>query len=214
MRISRGSRSTACSRFPDIRAIAPGWTAGAPVFPRLAGWLCLAAMFVDSVPALAADVEVQASRHGDAFEVSANALLDADAGVAWDVLTDYDRLSEFIPGMHSSKLVSREANRAIVDQRGEASLLFFHFPIEVRLAIEEHRPDRIESQAVSGNFRELKGLYRLEAEGERLRLIYHGTFTPDFDIPPLIGTMVVRHTLEQRFGAMVTEILRRQSLRQ
>lgn len=213
MRSSRGSRSTACSRFPEIPAIAPGW-AGAPAFPRLAGWLCLVALFSDFGPVLAADVAVQASRQGDAFEVSADALLDADVGVAWDVLTDYDRLSEFIPGMHSSKLVSREANRAIVDQRGETSLLFFHFPIEVRLAIEEHRPDRIESQAVSGNFRELKGVYLLETEGERLRLTYRGTFTPDFDIPPLIGTMVVRHTLEQRFGAMVTEILRRQSQRQ
>ena len=159
-------------------------------------------------------MQVQATRDGDSFEVSARAELDASLDIAWEVLTDYDRFSEFIPGMHSSKLVSREGDRAMVDQRGEASLLFFRFPIDVRLAIVETYPERIESNAIAGNFKELRGAYRLESEGGRLRLSYEGRFTPDFDIPSLIGTMVVRHTLEQRFGAMLGEIERRQASRQ
>ncbi|HWA14133.1 MAG TPA: SRPBCC family protein [Burkholderiales bacterium] len=159
----------------------------------------------------AADVQVHASRNGDTFDVSAFATFEAGIPVAWEVLTDYDRLPSFIPGMHSSRLLSREGNRAVVQQRGEAGLLFFRFPIEVRLSIEEHAPHAMLSQATAGNFRELNGAYRLEAEGARTRLSYHGRFTPDFDIPPLIGTMVVRHTLEQRFRALVQEMLRRQA---
>jgi ribosome-associated toxin RatA of RatAB toxin-antitoxin module len=197
-------RSTACSRFPEFAVAAPA----------LAGVLCLFTFLAAPGASAAADVEVHASRSGDTFDVSAEAAFEAEARVAWEVLTDYDRFAEFIPGMHSSRLVSREGDRAVVEQRGEASLLFFHFPIEVRLAIEERAPESIESQAIAGNFRELKGAYRLEAEGSRLRLQYKGQFTPDFDIPPLIGTMVVRHTLEQRFRAMVEEILRRQARRQ
>lgn len=185
------------------------------IFQRLACAL-LCALTVCWVPsaATAAGVQVQATRNGDGFEVSASGELDASLEIAWEVLTDYDRLSEFIPGMHSSKVVSREGDRVLVDQRGEAGLLFFHFPIEVRLAIVETRPERIESRAVSGNFKELRGAYRLESEGGRLRLSYEGRFTPDFDIPSFIGTMVVRHTLEQRFGAMLGEIERRQANRQ
>jgi carbon monoxide dehydrogenase subunit G len=154
---------------------------------------------------------VHASRDGDTFDVSALATIEAAIPVAWEVLTDYDRLSSFIPGMHSSRLLSREGNQVVVEQRGEAGLLFFRFPIEVRLSIEEHAPEAMLSQATAGNFRELKGAYRLEAEGARTRLSYHGRFTPDFDIPPLVGTMLVRHTLEQRFRALVQEMLRRQA---
>jgi len=33
-----------------------------------------------------------------------------------------------------------------------------------------------------------------------------GTLTPDFGIPPLIGTLVVRSMVERRFSAMVREI--------
>jgi ribosome-associated toxin RatA of RatAB toxin-antitoxin module len=203
---SLGLRSTACSRFPEARG-------GARARSRAFAWLLLLAALSPGANADAAAIDVKAARQGNTFEVSADAVLQADAAVAWEVLTDYDRLADFIPGMHSSTLVSRDGNRAVVDQRGEASLLFFHFPIEVRLAIEEQPPERIESRAVAGNFRELEGAYRLEADGARLRLQYHGRFTPDFDIPPLIGTMLVRHTLQLRFGAMVEEILRRQAQR-
>jgi len=170
----------------------------------------LVLMLALSCPVLAADVQVRAERRGDTFEVEASAQFVADRQVAWDVLTDYEHLSSFIPGMHSSKVVARNGRELQVDQRGEARLLFFSFPIEVRLAITETAPERIESHAISGNFKALSGEYRLEPRGSHLVLQYSGQFTPDFDVPPLIGTMVVRHTLEQRFGAMVDEIMRRQ----
>jgi len=171
-------------------------------------------LLVLCIPAasLAADVDVSASRTGDSFEVSASAEIVADAAVAWAVLTDYDHFSEFIPGMHSSRVVERNGHALTVDQRGEASMLVFSFPIEVRLAVEETPYETISSHAVSGNFKELSGAYRLETRGPRLLLTYSGRFTPDFDIPYVVGTMVVRHTLEKRFRAMVGEILRRQAL--
>lgn len=177
------------------------------------GWLlCLAAM---APPGLASgtevtDFEVKAVRNGEGFDVEASAEFDAGVELAWAVLTDYDRLAEFIPGMQQSRVVSREGHEVVVDQSGEASLLFFTFPIQVRLAIEEQQFDRIESRAISGNFRELSGNYRLEVRGTRLLLRYSGRMTPDFAVPPLIGTLLVRNTVAKRFRAMVDEILRRQ----
>ncbi|MBI3526886.1 MAG: SRPBCC family protein [Betaproteobacteria bacterium] len=153
-----------------------------------------------------ADISVQTTRHGDSFEVEAVAEIEADVADAWKVLTDYDRLAEFVPGMRESRVVSRDGSNVVVDQRGEASLLFFTFPMRVRLAIEEYPHDRIVSNAISGNFKELYGVYHLEARGARLRLRYEGKFTPDFGVPPLIGTLLVRSTVERRFSAMVREI--------
>lgn len=178
-----------------------------------AGWLvCLAAL---ALPGLAADTEVtdfevKALRNGEGFDVEASAEFEAGVELAWAVLTDYDRLAEFIPGMKQSRVVSREGLQVVVDQSGEASLLFFTFPIQVRLAIEEHPFDRVESRAISGNFRELSGNYLLEVHGTRLLLRYSGRMTPDFAVPPLIGTLLVRNTVAKRFRAMVDEILRRQ----
>jgi len=172
--------------------------------------------FALAIPALchAADISLQAVRHGGSFEVEAAAEFEAEMTLAWEVLTDYDRLSEFIPGMHSSRIVSRSKHSVIVDQSGEARLLFFSFPIQVRLEVEEFPYERIVSRAIEGNFTELLGAYTLEARGRRLLLRYTGSMTPGFSIPPLIGTILVRNTVARRFGAMVDEIKRRQRLRE
>jgi hypothetical protein len=64
------------------------------MFPAL--WLLL---LVLPATGQAAEISVQTTRHGDSFEVEATAEIEADVVDAWKVLTDYDRLAEFIPGM-------------------------------------------------------------------------------------------------------------------
>lgn len=170
--------------------------------------LVLLVLLVLPATGKAADISVHATRHGDSFEVEATVEMEVDVMDAWNVLTDYDRLAEFIPGMQESRVVSREGSNVVVDQRGETSLLFFTFPMRVRLAIEERPYERIVSTAIAGNFKELHGVYYLEPRGARLQLRYEGKFTPDFGFPPLLGTLIVRTTAEKRFAAMVHEILK------
>ena len=162
-----------------------------------------------SAPSTAAEIHVNTTRHGDTFEIQATAVIQADVAEAWKVLTDYERLSEFIPGLQESKVVSRNGSNVVLDQSGEAHLLFFKFPMRVRLAITEFPHSRVVSRAIAGNFREMQGIYRLEAQGKGMQLRYEGSFTPDFDFPPFFGTLLVRSTLEKRFAAMVHEIEKR-----
>jgi len=174
--------------------------------------LWLAALAVP-VMSQATDMTIHAVRHGESFEFEAVSEFEADLVQVWEVLTDYDRFSDFIPGMQTSQIIARDPRNVVVDQRGEVSLLFFTFPIRVRLAIEEYPYRRIISRAIKGDFKELRGVYNLEAHGRRIRLFYSGQVTPNFSVPPLISTILVRHIVEKRFSAMVDEILRRQRAR-
>jgi hypothetical protein len=160
-------------------------------------------------PAVAAEVAVHVLRHDGALYVDASAEIDADLLQIWLVLTDYDRLSAFIPGMHVSRVLAREGNQIIVEQKGEARLLFLAYPIEVKLAVVEFPHERIVARAVAGNFKEMVGTYLVGTSGNRVTLRYHGRMVPDFVVPPLIGTLVLRHTVEIQFGALVDEIVRR-----
>ena len=160
--------------------------------------------------AQAADVMVHASRRGEVLLVEASAEFDADVRETWQVLTDYDHLAEFIPGMHVSRVLLRDGNGLLLEQKGAARLLFFTYPIEVKLAVDEFPYERITSRAVAGNFKEMRGDYHVEAGEGRITLRYRGRLTPDFFVPPLIGTIVLRKNVERQFGALVDEILRRQ----
>jgi hypothetical protein len=161
-----------------------------------------------AVPAQAAEITVHATRNGDVLEVVAIAEFEGSVDRTWRVLTDYGRIAEYVPSMETSRVVSRERNTAVVEQKGEARMLFFSYPLNVRLAVTEYPHERVESRAIAGNFREMRSAYTLEARGGRIKLRYTGRLVPDFYIPPLIGTLALRGNVEETFRAMVDEIER------
>ena len=147
--------------------------------------LFLLELFAVLAPARAADVAVHVTRSGDALQLDASAEFDGTIARTWEVLTDYNRLVEFIPDVQASRVISREGNQVQMEQKGRARFLFVSFPIDVRLAITEYPYERIVSRAVAGNFREMRGTYQLEA-GQGRVLPYSGTWSR-FLYPPVIA---------------------------
>ncbi len=157
----------------------------------------------------AQEVTVETTRQGDYIVIDASAEVQADVRVVWQVLSDYDRLAEFIPNLRVSRVVSRGADGIMVEQQGEYAFLFFSQPIEVRLLITETPPHRIVSRAVAGSFREMTGSYDLAPVPGGVRLRYTGRMLPNFDLPPFFGVVAARAAAEKQFRGMVDEIRRR-----
>ena len=157
------------------------------------------------------DLTVETLRRGAAVEVVARATLHAPQELVWRTLTDYDLLASFIPGMLMSRVVERRGTVAIVEQIGEARVLFFRFPIEVTVASVEKPPDVLEVHVLKGNLRRLEGGYRIErgAAPGALVLYWRGLVEPDAPLPPLLGEAIMRANIEDQFSGMVREIERR-----
>ena len=81
--------------------------------------------------AAAAEVSVQVLRQDNAFQIEARLMVAVDQRVAWQVLTDYDKLASLVPGMRSSRIVSAAGEPLLLAQKGESGLLLFKVPIEV-----------------------------------------------------------------------------------
>lgn len=175
--------------------------------------LILACALCAHVAALAQQLNIETSGRDGAITVTASADMQVDTRTAWGVISDYDHLAEFVPDMHSSRVVQRDGDKLVVEQTGEFGFLFFQQPVEVRLAVVESPRERIVARAVGGNLREMEGRYTLQdlPSGE-VRLSYSGRLVPDFAVPPVIGKMVVRRELGRQFAAVVKEIMRRDAL--
>src|SRR3989338_6032511 len=74
---------------------------------------------------LAASVE----RKGAWFAVRAHAMVAAPVALVWQVLTDYENIPQFIPGIARSVLLMRAQDRVLLEQQGEARFFLFSFPI-------------------------------------------------------------------------------------
>ena len=158
----------------------------------------------------AADFAVEASVEGRRVEVRARAALDAPVALVWQVISDYERLPQFIPGISRSVVLARSGEHVLVEQSGEARFLVFSVPIEVRLEVLEWAPEWIASRAVAGNLRRMSGRYEIHPlPGHGVVLRYFGTIEPEFELPPLVGAAILRAMAEEQFAAMAQEIRRR-----
>lgn len=168
-----------------------------------------AVLLLTADAACSQEVTIRTTRTGDTFEIEARAVMAVARETAWQVLTDYERLPEFIPGLRTSHILSRSANRVLLEQRGELRFLIFSVPMEVRMEVEERPLEAVVSKALSGTVRAMQGRYDLATVAEGTEFRYRGTIVVDLGIPGFLGEVIVRSNVESQFNAMVREILRR-----
>ncbi|MFM9971353.1 MAG: SRPBCC family protein [Burkholderiales bacterium] len=149
------------------------------------------------------------TREGEFIAVEARVDLQVLPGMAWSVLTDYEKYPSFISTLRESKIVSRGPEGLVVDQRGSFGFLFFSQDIEARLVIQETLPTQVVARSAGGSFREMRGRYELQPFANGTRLLYSGRFLPEFRLPPIVGLGVVHYAMQKTFTEMIEEILRR-----
>jgi ribosome-associated toxin RatA of RatAB toxin-antitoxin module len=135
--------------------------------------------------------------------------VEATPALSFEVLTDYDRMAAFLPGMVSSRVISRDSNTAVVEQTADEGMLFFSQRVTARLAVEELPPLRLTVKALSGSFKELRGNYVLTRRQGGTLIEYSARFIPDFHLPRMVGKFAVQQSLERHLDGLAAEIRRR-----
>jgi hypothetical protein len=181
-----------------IRGVAASWS--------IACAAVLAAATVQSVTA--ASITIHAERGGDTIDIRASAVLQADGVTAWRVLTDYDRYTEFIPDLRSSRILARSGGTVTVEQAGDAALWLFRMPLNITFEINEIPPSNMQSRAVAGSLRALTSSYALSPTASGTRLDYVGRIAPGFELFGQIEQTVVERNVARQFQALTDEIER------
>ncbi len=188
---------------------------------RVYGWYLLRAVFLTAqlcvgVSAHAAQplntVAIHAEKQGSAVAIEARVALTAPLPLIWQTLTDYDRMSSYIPGMRVSRIVERRGPATIIKQQGEAGFLFFMQSVDVVVESLEKPPYVITVRVLSGNLKQLDGRYQIEPDSERpgqFVLHWFGLIEPETSLPPLIGVPILRSNIRDQFRGLVREIERR-----
>jgi carbon monoxide dehydrogenase subunit G len=163
-----------------------------------------AAMAADS-PVRKLDVAFE----GDAYIVNAVFFAPAPPNIAWDVLTDFDKLQGWVPNVAESKVVKREDSAVTVEQRGVAKYGAASFPYVTERRIELRPPSGIKTAQVKGNMKRVESTIALEAEGKGTRIVYHLEIVPSILAGAVMSKNFVEHEVSDQFTAIVGEMTRR-----
>jgi hypothetical protein len=175
-------------------------------------------------------IEVEVRRNGRRFEAEATMELSADAQTVWDTITDYNALSQFMPGIRACRVIERQARakgaeRLVVEQQGEFRFLLFAQSMTVLLNIEHQKLRMAEAKAVRfdlGLFKRraidvFEGRYDLtplppRGKAPRTQLRYTSLIGLLLPPPPAIGNVAIRQNLATQLDAVASEVRRRHAL--
>jgi ribosome-associated toxin RatA of RatAB toxin-antitoxin module len=166
--------------------------------------VALVAVLCAAAPSADGGSPVTVTQHAKAFHVVARFAVPQTAAVVHEVLTDYDRIPEFAPGVKVSKVVERGADAVLVSQDAVAKFLMFSRRIHLELQVKD-AIDTISFQDRSGeSFERYEGEWRIDPEsGEAGTIVsYDLVATPKFDVPGAL----LKHLFERDSATMVRRL--------
>ena len=133
----------------------------------------------------------------------------ASPAVVMAVLTDFERMPEFMPGLTSSRIVARHHNQYQVAQQGKISFGPFSMPFESLRQIEVIDGKHIVSKSLAGSARRMQSLMQVQALDHGSQIDYRIEIEPASWIPSSLGINFLQHELAEQFNALGKEMLRR-----
>jgi len=157
------------------------------------------------------DIAVKVQKDGDSVVIDLTVTVPATPQETWDVLVDFDHMTQFMSSLQSSKILEKNDNQLKVAQKGVASHGGFSFAFESVRAVELKPYDSIRSHLISGTMKKHEGLTQLFPSGTGTKIVYHAESIANVWVPPLVGTSLVEGDVRKQFQEMEAEILKRKA---
>ncbi|KAJ3683469.1 hypothetical protein LUZ60_013696 [Juncus effusus] len=141
--------------------------------------------------------------------VDASISVNADVDSVWSVLTDYERLANFIPNLvYSGRIPCPHEGRIWLEQRGLQRALYWH--IEARVVLDLHEiPNsangrELHFSMVDGDFKKFEGKWSIQAgkSAGTAKLSYQVNVTPRFNFPAIFLERIIRSDLPTNLKAL------------
>lgn len=180
---------------------------------RAAWWrtlgFCLGWLLAQPAAALTlADDEVEVEYRDGTYYAHLQFRVAVPQPLALAVLTDFERMPAFIPGLEQSRVLAHSGQRWQVQQQGRLSFGPFRLSFANERLIEA-RPDGLIVAVGLSGVRKMRSELRTQAAGSSTLLDYRLELMPEQWIPAGLGVNFMQHELAGQFSALSGEMERR-----
>jgi ribosome-associated toxin RatA of RatAB toxin-antitoxin module len=166
----------------------------------------LVLLWLVSLAAVAAETPVvSVSVAGAAIEVESSITLPVQPCEAYAMLTDYDGLPRFIPGLLQSHAERLAPNRVRVMQVGEVQVFIFGVRMQSLLDMEEVPDKRIQFRQLEGDFVSYDGQWDFSGAAGGTLLDYRATLSFKPYVPLLLAKSILEQDVQRKFVAIARE---------
>ncbi|WP_330484613.1 SRPBCC family protein [Tumidithrix elongata] len=153
---------------------------------------------------------------GDRGQYVARILVNASVPTAWNVLTDYGNLANFIPNMASSRVLENNGDRKVVEQVDQRQIFLTTITSRTKLAITESNQQQIDFSLISGDLAGMTGSWQLEPVSvvprqppTQVLITYTVNVQPNDSTPSDVFYQIFKASLRETLDAIGQEISRR-----
>jgi carbon monoxide dehydrogenase subunit G len=143
------------------------------------------------------------------YSVVARFTVEQPPSVVLAVLTDYEQIPRFMPGVRTSTVLERTAGRTVVEQEAVSSIMMFSKHVHLVLEIDEQADALLFHDRCGRSFARYEGAWRISAEDGRTAVTYELTADPSFDIPGFVIKRLLRRDSAQMIERLQREIAAR-----
>ena len=143
------------------------------------------------------------------FTVVARFLVDQPPSTALAVLTDYEHIPRFMPGVRTSIVVERGAGRTVVEQEAVSSVMLFSKRVHLVLEIDEQSDALVFRDRCGRSFARYEGAWRVSPANGGTAITYQLTAEPSFDVPGFMLKRLLRRDSTEMIERLQREIAAR-----
>jgi len=117
----------------------------------------------------------------------------------WRILTSFDEMDAHLSGLTESKVLKKDGNYLLVEQRAKVGISLLSFSFRVVMDVVEDRPFLYFSQR-QGSFVTFRGHWRVDptSEGKGTRISYYLETSPARSLGARhFGNLMIKQNLEQ-----------------
>ncbi|CAN6439259.1 unnamed protein product [Victoria cruziana] len=151
--------------------------------------------------------------------IKASITVEADEQAVWEVLTDYERLADFVPNLVcSERIPCPHPGRIWVMQKGLQRALYWHIEARVVLDLQEipsaEAGKELHFRMVDGDFVKFEGKWSLKSgvRSSTTLLSYELNVIPRFNYPAIFIERIVRSDLPVNLQAIAFQTERRRGV--
>jgi hypothetical protein len=168
---------------------------------------------LNAAPLDESGINVRIDVAGDVVKTAASFYVDVSPRDAWAVITDYDHAADFLSGLESSRIESRQGNTVTVYQKGASRHGPFDFSFESVREVELTPFQKTQSHLISGSLRMLDTTTLIEPEGAGTRITDYRQSVPSVRAPLAIARPFMERETRKSFAELRREMLRRKDVR-